>query len=404
MNRKQPPVLFSRTYNTKNGKKSTVYWYYVTDEYGRRLRFSLRTSSKTEAHALLLERIRTGSLIPQRVRATRFDAFSNHFWDWDCSSYLKWKRLRGDRISRHWARQNRGYLENHLLPVFGRKHLSEISPNEIERFMIDLREQKALSNKSINSILGCLKTILGDAQREELIAENPAEKVKPLHNGYRRRGILTVDEAKRLFSAFDYSGYVHYAINLTACTTGARLGELQGLKVKKVRTDQIVIDSVYRRIEGYVEGDTKTGVKGWRIVPVLLYTSKVIYFLITEKDPKDFVFSMNGQRPIAGNTVTRNLHHALQEIGISYKEQRERRIDFHSWRHFYESILRGNVSDSDLRQITGHTSPSMTERYSHRMPERITQYACIQERIFSPLLPEVHIFSQSHVLNVLMKP
>jgi integrase len=129
--------------------------------------------------------------------------------------------------------------------------------------MINLREQKRLSNKSINSILGCLKAILGEAQRQKLVPENPTDKIIPLHNGFRHRGILSVDEVKRIFSSVDYwPGYVHYAINLTACTTGARLGELQALKVKKVHPDRIVIDSVYRRLEGYVEGDTKTGIKG----------------------------------------------------------------------------------------------------------------------------------------------
>ncbi|KPJ86041.1 MAG: hypothetical protein AMS17_13725 [Spirochaetes bacterium DG_61] len=387
MNRKQPAVLFSRTYTTKDGKKSVVYWYYVTDEHGRRLRFSLGTSSKTEAHALLLERIRTSTLLPQRIRATRFDAFTEHFWGWDRCTYLKWKRLRGDRISRHWALQNRGYLENHLLPAFGKRRLSEISVNVVERFLIDLKEQKGLSHKSINSILGSLKAILEEARRQELIQENPATKVKPLHNGYRRRGILTVYEAKRLFSSVNYwPGYVRYAMNLTACTTGARLGELQALKVKKVHSDRIVIDSVYRRLVGYVEGDTKTGINGFRIVPIPAITAHVLDPLLVGRSPEDFVFSLDGIHPIAGNTVTLALHHALEMSGVPRETQRERGIDFHSWRHFYGSVLRGKVSDTDLRTVAGHTTASMTERYSHRMPDRIDQFASAQEMVFSHLL------------------
>ena len=47
MNRKQPAVLFKRAYRSKDGTKSVVWWYYVTNEYGKRLRISLGTSSKT---------------------------------------------------------------------------------------------------------------------------------------------------------------------------------------------------------------------------------------------------------------------------------------------------------------------------------------------------------------------
>ena len=336
MNRKQPAVIFSRSYTNKDGNKYVVYWYYVTDEYGKRHRFSLGTSSKTEARALLLELIRTGALLPQRVRSTRFDAFTKHFWDWDRCSYLKWKRLRGDRISRHWARQNRGYLENHLLPIFGKRLLPEITVSEIESFMIGLRERKGLSNKSINSILGCLRTVLEEALRRGLITENAAGKVKPLHNGYRSRGILSLSETRKLFSSFDcWHGCVHYTINLTACTTGARLGELRALKVKKVNKDRIVIDSVYRRMEGYIEGDTKTGVKGFRIIPIPAVTTHFLHPLLVGRSQEDFIFSLDGVHPIAGNTVTRALHSALERIGISLDEQRERGIDFHSWRHFY---------------------------------------------------------------------
>ena len=69
MNKKQPAILFFRTYTIKDGKKSIVYWYYVIDEHGRSQRFSSGTSSKTETRALLLERIRTGTLNPKRIRA-----------------------------------------------------------------------------------------------------------------------------------------------------------------------------------------------------------------------------------------------------------------------------------------------------------------------------------------------
>ena len=101
-----------------------------------------------------------------------------------------------------------------------------------------------------------------------------------------------------------------------------------------------------------------------------LQISVVLQLLIRGRSLEEFVFSLDGVRPIAGNTVTRALHSALELIGISRDVQKERGIDFHSWRHFYGSMLRGKVSDTDLRSVSGHTTASMTERYSHRLPEQ----------------------------------
>lgn len=55
-----------------------------------------------------------------------------------------------------------------------------------------------------------------------------------------------------------FASYELWALNLTAATSGARAGELLGLKVKCVHKDRIEIRGVKRAKVGFIE-DTKTG-------------------------------------------------------------------------------------------------------------------------------------------------
>jgi integrase len=45
--------------------------------------------------------------------------------------------------------------------------------------------------------------------------------------------------------------------------------------------------------------------------------------------------------------------------------QNGRKITFHSWRHFLNSIGRGKVPDEKLRLMTGHRTKEMTDHYTH---------------------------------------
>ena len=99
MNHRQSAVLFKRPYALKDGTKTAVYWYYVIGPDGRRQRFSLGTTSKTEARYLLTQKIREGTLIPNRKQAPSFGEFTKDFWIWDLCVHVKGHLIRGERIS-----------------------------------------------------------------------------------------------------------------------------------------------------------------------------------------------------------------------------------------------------------------------------------------------------------------
>ena len=77
------------------------------------------------------------------------------------------------------------------------------------------------------------------------------------------------------------------------------------------------------------------------------------------------------------------LYNALENIEISPTEREERNITFHSWRHFYNTLMRGKIHDAKLRRITGHKTLEMTEHYTKFSINDFQDVLQIQEEYFS---------------------
>jgi integrase len=87
-------------------------------------------------------------------------------------------------------------------------------------------------------------------------------------------------------------------------------------------------------------------------------------------------------RPVNQKEVQECLYAALGMAGIPDTERRQRNITFHSWRHFFNSWMRGKVPDAKLRRLTGHRTEEMTEHYTHFKREDYNDVAKIQEDLF----------------------
>ena len=82
----------------------------------------------------------------------------------------------------------------------------------------------------------------------------------------------------------------------------------------------------------------------------------------------EFIFSKDkGKSPVSRAEIIRHLKLALENIGISKEEQKERFITFHSWRHYVNSyLMNSGVPKSIVQSIIGHVKDdSMTEHYTH---------------------------------------
>ena len=74
---------------------------------------------------------------------------------------------------------------------------------------------------------------------------------------------------------------------------------------------------------------------------------------------------------------------ALGKIDITEEERQERRITFHSHRHFLNTVLRSaRIPDPLVQRVTGHRTQEMTEHYSHFALEDFGDVVKVLEKVF----------------------
>ena len=79
----------------------------------------------------------------------------------------------------------------------------------------------------------------------------------------------------------------------------------------------------------------------------------------------EFVFysEIFRDKPIERRLVNESFNDACKKIGIKNRE--ERNISFHSWRHWYDTIIAGCLPGEVRRRLTGHSTEDMDKRYIH---------------------------------------
>ncbi|HAN42824.1 MAG TPA: hypothetical protein DCP98_05290 [Sphaerochaeta sp.] len=338
-------------------KRNGIYYGSVYDEKTqKRQRFSTGCKNKTEAFNYCMAKVEE-----YKSRSSSFKVLSTKWWTPECP-YLKETRRNGGDIGDSYIDTARRTLEIYMLPVFGRYRISDITPGMIEDWKYSLVEEHGLSNKSANTYLTVLRTMFDYWWRRGDIKENPCDKVIWMKVNSAPRGILSPEEAREvLMKPGLWNNPTAFLANLLAACTGMRAGEIQALRAMDFTETSIVVEHSW--VERYQKLKcTKTGIV--REIPIHPMLRGV---LLSGKLPTDFIFTMEGRdRPIYRSCLLDNLRRALERAGISRQEQKERNICFHSWRHYLNTRMRvAGIPDVVTRQVTGHTTEEMTERYTH---------------------------------------
>jgi integrase len=366
--------LFGRTLPSKK----TVYYYQCYDVKGKRQwAKSTGLTKKTEAMAYCMKLFKDGLLIPEQ-RVPIFSEFSNGWWDLDTYRYLKWRQLH-DPIQEGTLSMHKRNFNNHIKDYFAKYRLDEITPNVIEVWLLGLSGQ-GLKPNSVNTLYRTFKLMIGEAFRLKLIKENPCKEVKDVSVDEVEREIFTVDEARKLFTP-DWSSVwyakIDYLANRLAACTGIRISELRGLRGCHIFDDYIFVCGQYIN-QRYV-ANTKT--KQNRNVPIMRGELEELI----QTNGKGYVFSDDGgEKPIPANRLYHYFNLALKRIGINKDEKLKRKLSFHAWRHFLNTLLRmSNVADSKVQSVTGHKTMKMTEHYTHFDTRQFTEIRDVQSELLT---------------------
>jgi integrase len=316
-------------------------------------------TTKTAAEAWAIDYLAQGQIITKEN--ITFKEFAKDYFAWD-GPHIQSLLLRGKQIGQRHAENQQAYLNNYLIREFGDLRLKYIDADRIQEYAIELRSQ-GLSASTVNHILTTLKIVLQGALHKKLIQTVP--EISTVGGTKTERGILTLEEAKKYFNQ-EWKDERYLTINLIAATTGMRLGEILGLTRGAVKEGYLEVCASWERGRGLKS--TKTG--NVRFVPLTSRTQACLK-IIMERSPyteaEDFVFyGRNRHAPLDHKMVQKKFAEALVGIGISEEDRRARGISFHSWRHFFNSLLiNKHIPLLKVKTLTGHATDAMAEHYFH---------------------------------------
>jgi len=316
----------------KKRNDGTKAWYY--DFMHNKVRYrAVGGTTKTQA-LRTLDKIRGKVLngeyeIERHIRNPKIEEFAELYLE-------RRKHLRSRRRDR--------FLVQNILKQFEGKALVQIAPTNIEDYIVQRRVEGA-ANATINRELACLKRMYnlaikwGDAKR------NPVTDVESLEEPPGRTRFLSAEESQKLIECCpDHLK----SIVMTALNTGMRLQEVLGLSWESVHIDNV--------IDPYIE-IIKTKNNKPRFVPLNNDMLELLGDLKRKNASLEYVFiGTRGKRLFSIRTPFKE---ALARAGI---------LDFrfHDLRHTFASHFIMNGGDPmTLKEILGHSSLKMVERYAH---------------------------------------
>ncbi len=378
-------------YKRKSKKKGIIYyvrfWNPNKKEYGTGI--SSQCTSKAAAGEWAREQQKKGAA-SIKSRDIRFKEFAAEFYNWETSTFIRASRMQ-ERIHRTYANTLAGNLKNHIMPRFGEFRFQEITPQRIEAWLFDLHADGYKPN-SIKHIYQALRNVLSEAERFGIISSNPCDKVRKPRGKRTRKGIFTIDEARKLLSETTIekvwgpgkAGLLHYTINLVAEGAGLRTCELQAFRVGKIDFENklVTINEIWERSHGFKK-ETKTEYSE-RTVPLsshmIIYLKKLIPDSV---ESNHVIFSgKKAGMPIGHTAIGDYFRRACRNVGIH--DRAERGITFHSWRHFFNTyLITKGVPIPTVMGALGHTSEEMAySNYYHIDDVAMARLRLVQEELF----------------------
>lgn len=280
-------------------------------------------------------------------------------------------------------------IKNQIVPNIGHVQLQQLTSDDIQALLIDLKENKGYSHSTVKKVHDCLKAALTHACIKKDIADNPMLLVKmPSKRLFETKQIrfftqeecaLIVEETAREYKTGKLV-YQYADAYVLMLHTGIRLGEAIGLeksdynrKAKTLHIQRNVQSVMKRDADGeriggkhLVCNSTKT-YSGDRILPLNQKALEAIERLwAAHPESKYIVCDSNGNQ-IPPERLERTFYRILKNLNIE-------QAGLHSLRHTFASMLFANKVDiKTISELLGHASIQITlNTYVHLMkkPER----------------------------------
>jgi len=346
-------------------KGSGVWWIFIdhkgkrkAKKIGKDKRAALEVAKKIEAKLALGD---FGFEEPSPVPT--FEEYSQVFLDG--YSKLNHKKSTTDSY--------KCILEVHILPVFGKKRLDEITRKDIKDFIYE--KQKAdFSANTVRVIRAYMSAILRQAVDDEIIVNNPATQTGRYIN--KKKSMEEINPfSQEEVSLFEKAIQVHipryYPLLLCALRTGMREGELIALKPGDIDFNGNFIEVKRNRYRDQITLPKSGKIRRVDMSKQLAETLRA-YLLNRKKEalqkgwkePPEWLFcNENGGMIDPSHLRKRIFYRCLEKAGL-------RHIRFHDLRHTYATLrIAAGHNIADVSKQLGHHSIKITvDTYYHWMP------------------------------------
>lgn len=232
-----------------------------------------------------------------------------------------------------------------LLQLLKKKPASDLSPDDLKRYMVYVMEKEGIKENTAHSRLNALKFYYEQVlKKDRFFWEIPRPK-KPII----LPKLLNETEIRKLFNAL--TNKKHKAMLFTAYSAGLRVSEVMNLKIADIdnRRMQIMVERGKGKKDRYVN-----------LSPVLL---DILRKYLQEYKPRPKVYLFESEHTLTAfptRTVQQIFSNAKHKAGIA------KHVGIHSLRHSFATHLLDKGTDIKyIKELLGHFNIKTTERYLH---------------------------------------
>lgn len=253
---------------------------------------------------------------------------------------------------RSWRRDEE-LFRLRILPRFGDVRIDQLSRHEVQSFHGAIRDD-GLSPATADHHLKVLRHALNLAVEWELIERNPLARIRLFNEDNRMENVLSKAQLERLIEVLETDD------NRTACQI-AQFLLCTGARVNEALSAQWTHIDLQKRHWLIPAKNSKS--KRPRPVPLNESALHVLGHLPT-REKGGYLF-VNRQTGKPYTTLMKVWDRLRQKAGLPH-------LRLHDLRHNYASMLiNAGRTLYEVQKILGHSTPAVTERYSHLTSETL---------------------------------
>ncbi len=275
-----------------------------------------------------------------------------------------------------------GYVQisKHLRPI-AETLLHKLTAHQVQLFYSTL----TVSDSYKHQVHRLLKAAVTKAAMTDVVPKNIMLAVEAPKLKAKRVEIFSKDELEKILAYLKNSRCDRrrmYPIVALALETGARMGEILGLKIADVKDGAINISASVSDVLGKPTEQPPKTEAGRRVISVAPPLEQLLRQVIAahkfDGTPTAYLFSTASGRPLSTHNVEMSWRRILDRAGVAYKK-------FHTLRHTNASmLLAGSVPLLEVAHRLGHSKAAHTlNLYGHAVPGKDKEVAEIAGRIFA---------------------